>query len=113
MTLDERKDYLQKIYHAALGAGLCRTVKEFAEGLNMDRTGLSAALNGSERNLTESLIKKVQHYALLNNLESINKPEQQPHQQQGVWIPPETLELYNNIAATCRNLSEILKRNLE
>lgn len=113
MTLEERKEYLQKVYRAAFSAGLCRTMKDFANQLGVERTGLSSAMNGRENNLTDSLIMKVERYALLNHLEDAQPQAQQQPQQQGVWIPPETLELYNNIAATCRNLSEILKRNLE
>jgi hypothetical protein len=117
MTVEERQDYLQKVFKAALGAGLCRNTKQFAELLGIDRTGLSTALNGGEHNLTESLIKKTRLWAKANGLEdgdgNILAVKQQQPQQQGVWIPPETLELYNNIAATCRNLSEILKKHLE
>ena len=117
MTLEEKQGYLQKIFKAALGAGIIRTVKQFAEALDIDKGGLSSALNGKERYLTDSLIKKVKRWAKDNGLEdeegNISTVKRQQPQLQGVWIPPETLELYNNIAATCRNLSEILKRNLE
>lgn len=61
-TKEEMQLYLQGAYRRAVGAGKCRTLKEFAELIGVDRTGLSSALNGSERHLTKSLVKKVQAF---------------------------------------------------
>ena len=115
MTFEEKKDYFQRVYRAAVGAGLCANIKQFAEVSGFNYTSLSSAMNGSEAILTDKFIAKIHRWAVQAGLEvdeaiKVARPQ---NQQGGVWIPPETLELYNNIAATCRNLSEILKKNLE
>ena len=62
------KEYLNAIYREACYRGLCSSVKGFAELLEVDRSGISSALNGSERHLTKSLIKKVKLFAQANGL---------------------------------------------
>ena len=68
MNLEERRKYLQGIYQKALGAGICRTQTEWAAILGVDRAGLSSAMNGNERTLTDSLVNKVKMWALTQNL---------------------------------------------
>lgn len=69
MNLEERKDYIQGVYQKVLGAGICRTQTEWAALLGVDRAGLSSAMNGNERTLTESLVKKVKMWAQAQNFE--------------------------------------------
>ena len=115
MDLEEKRIYLNQTFNAALGAGLCRTSKQFAELVGVDKSSVSSAMNGSERHLTDNFIEKVHRWAVQFGLEEDASvpvpPPVMPKTDGGVWIPHETLELYNNIAATCRNLSEILKRS--
>lgn len=110
--MEDKKDYINRIYRLALGAGLCDNKKEFADLLDMSRTGLSAAMNGNEKNLTDKLIQRVRMFAQSNGLLEEKKPEAAPIQPkgEGVFIPPETLDLYTNLSETCRNLSAILAR---
>lgn len=108
-TKQDMQDYLRKTYQAAIGAGLLRTVKEFAEALEVDPSGLSSAMNGRERNLTPSLIKKVRRWAETVGLEGEKKTQPEGEKEQkGVFIPEETLALYTNLSETCRNLSAIV-----
>lgn len=73
----ENKDYLNAIYRAACFKGLCSSVKEFADILDMSRTSLSSAMNGNEKYLNPTFMKKVRLFAQMNGLEesSIQKSE--------------------------------------
>ena len=73
--------YLQGAYRRAVGAGKCRTLKEFAELIGVDRTGLSSALNGSEKHLTKSLVKKVRAF------EDSDQPTTQDSEESILVIP--------------------------
>ena len=61
-TKEEMQNYLRQIFRQAVGSGKCDTIKEFAALVGVDRSGLSSAMNGSERHLTDSLVKKVQAF---------------------------------------------------
>ena len=67
--MENRTDYLKRIYNLAVLRGLCVTKKEFAALLGVNDKGLSSAMNGNEKNLTESLVKKVQLFASANDLD--------------------------------------------
>ena len=73
--------YLQGAYRRAVGAGKCRTLKEFSELIGVDRTGLSSALNGSEKHLTKSLVKKVRAF------EDSDQPTTQDSEESILVIP--------------------------
>lgn len=101
MTIQERQEFLLKIYGKALEAGLCHNKKQFAEKLGIEQTGLYSAMNGSEKALTESLISKVRMWADLNELDDKSQPK-----KNGVLIPGPTVNLFTNLSETVRNLSE-------
>jgi len=67
--MDNKTDYILRIYNIAALRGLCKTKKEFAALLGVNDKGLSSAMNGSERNLTESLLAKVERFAKDNSLD--------------------------------------------
>ena len=67
--METKKDYLNRIYHLAVIAGLCTQKREFAELLEVNRSGLSSAMSGDEKNLTDSLIRKVKAFAREHGLE--------------------------------------------
>ena len=110
--MEDKKDYINRVYRLALGAGLCNNKSEFADLLGMNRAGVNSAMNGNEKNLTDKLVQRVRMFAQTHGLEE--KKEVQPapaHPKgEGVFIPPETLELYNNLSETCRTLSALLAR---
>ena len=106
MTQEEMKNLLWQVYHRALAAGLCTSKAEFADVVGVGRSSLSAAMNAGDKSLTDSLVKKVSTWAQLNGL--MHEPQAAPKPQRSVIIPEETLELYNNLSETCRNLSALL-----
>ena len=101
--MEDKKDYLQKIYNLAALRGLCRTRKEFAHLLGVNDKGLSAAMNGSEKNLTDSLVDKVRRFSLEHDLEG-----DAPKEQRGVFIPEATQAMFDNMAETIRIQAQML-----
>lgn len=99
----EKKEYLLKIYNLAALRGLCRTKKEFAGLLGVNDKGLSAAMNGSEKNLTDSLVEKVRRFSLEHDLEG-----DAPKEQRGVFIPEATQAMFDNMAETIRIQAQML-----
>lgn len=107
--MEKDKDWLKTIYFKALSAGLCRRQQEMADAIGISRSGLSAAMNGDPRFLTNSLTLKVSLWAKANGLtDEAPAPAQQ--QPRGVFIPDETLALYTNLSEAVRNLSAILRQ---
>lgn len=76
----DKAGYIKSIFYLAAMRGLCKTQTDFANLLGVDRGGLCSAMNGSEKNLTDSLIKKVEQFAKdyrLEEDEDIPTDEQQ------------------------------------
>lgn len=67
--MEEKQEYLQRVYALAAAKGMCRTQKEFAGLLGIDPTNLSAAMNANPRALTDKLIARVRKFAEGNGLE--------------------------------------------
>ena len=110
MTIEERKEYVLRIYGLACAAGLCKSRKEFADLLEINYTTLSSAMNGAERMLTESLVGRVRKFSRQNCLDGEQPDPKFPPAQGGVWIPTETAQLYNNMSETIRIQAEIIAR---
>lgn len=104
--MDEKQEYIQNILRLAKAQGLCKTQKEFARLVGIDPAGLSMAINGHERFLTNSLVGKVRAFSMEHGLET-GTPAPKPG---GVYLPPETLELFNNLSETLRLQAELLSR---
>ncbi len=75
---ETKKDYVNRIYRLALYAGIVENKKEFADLLEVDRSGLSSAMNGNEKNLTDRFVKRVQRFAEKYNLEGMTAPVSEP-----------------------------------
>lgn len=73
ITMDKRET-LNDIYRQLAGAGVVTTKKEFAQLLGVNDKGLSSAMNGSERHLTDSLVAKA--VRLLNERLAEDTPEE-------------------------------------
>lgn len=58
----DKKERLIYIFEQVRAAGFAKTQKDFADLLEINRSGLSAAMNGDERYLTESLINKAEKF---------------------------------------------------
>lgn len=54
----DRLETLNNVYRQLSEAGVVTTKKEFAQMLGVNDKGLSSAMNGSERHLTQSLVAK-------------------------------------------------------
>ena len=54
-----RLETLRGIYRELVNAGIVSSQRDFARLLDVNEKGLSAAMNGNEKNLTDSLISKV------------------------------------------------------
>ena len=109
-TLEERRMYLNVVYQKAIGAGICRTLKEWAEQLGVNKSGLSSAMNGTDRFCTPSLVIKVKRWAQENGLEdSPAQPRPEP-QRPPIVIPAETLDLYTNLSRAIADLADIVRR---
>lgn len=77
--------------------GLCTQKREFAELLQVNRSGLSSTMNGDKKNLTDSLIRKVKAFAIQHGLEgnaptAVVQPEPEVKPKRSIEIPEGTLE---------------------
>lgn len=106
MTLEEKKATLNRVMQAAMGAGMCRTVKQFAELLGVNKAGLSSALNGDPKNCTDSLVRKTLAWAAANGLEG-DAPAPKPAAP-SVTIPGETVRLFENLSETVRSQQQTI-----
>lgn len=106
--MNDKQKFLKEIVYRAQQAGLCTKQQEFADMIGVSRTGFSSAMNGNAKFLTDSLVKKVKSWAIINGIDTDATPR--PQQQTGVFVPKETLDLYTNLSETCRNLSAILRQ---
>lgn len=60
-TMDS-KEYINQVFEQARAAKLVKTRADFADLLEINRSSLSAAMNGNEKYLTDSLEKKVRKF---------------------------------------------------
>lgn len=110
--MNEKQEFIQRIMSLAKAEGLCRTQKEFAELLGVDKTGLSSAMNGNPRALTDSLVKKVQAFAVIHGLDSAK----QAAKTETIEVPAgfrETLENLSSVLASQARLLETQARMIE
>ena len=66
--METKKDYVNRIYRLALFAGLVENKKDFADLLEMERSSVSGAMNGNEKNLTDRFVRRVQKFAEAHHL---------------------------------------------
>lgn len=55
----DKKETLNFLYEQIRNAGFCKTQRDFAALMGINEKGFSAAMNGNEKYLTDSLINKV------------------------------------------------------
>ena len=82
-----------------------RNLNEFAELVGMSRPGLSAARNGNEKYLTDSLINRVRT-AVFGPGET---PAAEPEEAPGIVLPASTLKLYEAISDSNKELSATVR----
>ena len=108
MTIEEKKEYINRIFNLACAKGVCRTRQDFAALLEIHYTTISSAMSGNGRFLTDSLIYKVQKLSRRYQLDGEEADPQFPPTSGGVWLPAETAQLYNNMSETIRIQAEML-----
>lgn len=59
MELKDKLTYLMTAYNEALSSGRVHNKKEFAEWTEVNPSSLSAAMNGNEKYLTDSMLSKI------------------------------------------------------
>lgn len=60
-----KRDQLEQLYREAIATGRAINKKEFAEMIGVNYSNLSAAFNGNEKYLTESLLSKAQRALMI------------------------------------------------
>ena len=55
----ELQEYINQVFELARTAKMVKTRAEFADPLEINRSSLSAAMNGNEKYLTDSLVNKI------------------------------------------------------
>lgn len=58
----ETQEFINNVFEQARAAKMVKTRADFSDALEINRSSLSAAMNGDERYLTENLLKKVRAY---------------------------------------------------
>ena len=58
----ENQEFINNVFEQARAAKMVKTRADFADALEINRSSLSAAMNGDDRYLTENLLKKVRAY---------------------------------------------------
>ncbi len=107
---NEMKDYLNRLLNEARKHGLCHTQGEFAALLEINPSTLSKALQGDERYLTPSLIKKVRRWAEQNDLE---KEETPVRKEPDISIPAATAKMYENLTESIKVQNETIRQQNE
>lgn len=87
--MDTKQDYILLVYNLAAVRGLCKTKKEFAALLGVNDKGLSSAMNGNEKNLTDNLLEKVARFAKDHELEPTRAAEEAWPEETVLVIPYE------------------------
>lgn len=106
---------LLEIFKQLQEAGKIRTQGDFAKLLGMSRNYVSRALNGADEALTPLLISKAVSLRnqLINGEAPVLPSPASPERDEaagGVFIPKETLALYESLARTAENLTAIVSR---
>lgn len=111
MTPDQQ---LKSIYDELRSEGVCSTKREFAELLGVNYSTLINAMSGSPKYANEKIAARAEQ--LRKNVKTADpKKWAEPAPaapRQGIVIPPETLELYNNLSRSVLQLSQTVDRLL-
>lgn len=106
---------LLEIFKQLQEAGKIRTQGDFAKLLGMSRNYVSRALNGADEALTPLLISKAVSLRnqLINREAPVLPSPASPERDEaagGIYIPKETIALYESLAKTAENLTALVSR---
>jgi len=112
MTPDE---LLKDIYGQLRSEGFCATKREFAQLLGVNYSTLINAMSGSPKYANDKIAARAEQ--LRKNIKEADKSKWNAQDapapaRKEIVIPPETLELYNNLSRTVLQLSETVDRLL-
>ena len=99
--MEDKKDYLVRIYHLAVAAKIIENKKTFAQRLGVNPSSLSNAFQGDPRYLSEPFMQRVKLFAIENGLEEAERA-QKVMGGSGVWLPEETRQIFENMSETIR-----------
>lgn len=108
--MNEKQDYLNRIFSLARLRGLCQTQQEFASLIAASPSTISRAMSGEERYLTDNLYNRVRVWASQIGLEDL--PQRQPAAQD-IVIPAATATFYENLSETLKNMSQTVRMQQE
>lgn len=111
MAMNDKSEFINRIYLLARAKGLCHTQGEFATLLGMNDSTISGAMNGAERNLTENLIRRVTSWAKQMGLMDGDINAVPP--QRDITIPAATAKFYENLTESVKTMSETIKLQQE
>lgn len=100
--MENQKNELVTIFEKLRAEGRVQTRRDFAELMEVNYTNLSSAMNGDARAYTPKMISRAR--ALLKDSPAPSV------EQNGVYIPPETLEFINQLSKTIAQQAEIIDR---
>lgn len=104
--MEEKQEFLRRVFHAAQLRGLCRTQKEFAALVGADKSAISSAMNGNERFLTDSLVFKVRLFA---DREGLETDGQAPKKRETMEIPVDFKQMLDNMSEVLASQSRLLE----
>ena len=101
----------EEAFEQAKRDGRVRNLNEFAELVGMSRPGLSAARNGNEKYLTDSLINRVRGavYGYGEQTPPDSILNDSATEAPGIFLPGSTLKLYEAIVESNKELSSTVK----
>lgn len=103
--MNEKQEYIRNVMLKAMAAKLCTNQKEFAEIVGVSRSGLSSAMNGDQKNLTDSLVRKIRAFALEHGLEDSSTTAAPTD---GFWVPEAFRQTMENMSETIRIQAQLL-----
>ena len=115
MEKKEQHALLLQIYSELQEAGIIRTQGDFAQLLGMSRNYVSKAMNGRDEALNPRFMAKVvqlRKRVLDGETPAVpsHGPVESAERADGIFIPRETLTLYESLARTAENLTAIVSR---
>jgi transcriptional regulator with XRE-family HTH domain len=103
-------EIITRIFNEARARGLCKNQKQFADLMGMNPSTISNALQGKERYLTKSVVRRFKSWEALALGE--NRPGAQPQQdtRPDILIPAATMDLYTSMAKSIDRLTALVER---
>ena len=109
MDKDTKIRLFEEAFEQAKKDGRVRNLNEFAVLVGMNRPGLSAARNGNEKYLTDSLINRVRTAVYGPGESSTPETKGDPATDGSIVIPAATVKLYEAMAESNKELSSTVR----